>query len=89
MSELALLMKEMGSDNTDNNKFQVEHILVIGISDSTERLVHRMVNCLQDWGRNSVESIRLLALSAALTGLLYGTARLVEAFRNDDKKDPE
>lgn len=90
MSDWAQIMKEIGgvTGGSAGDHVKIEHILVISLSDQTDRLVRGIVAALQEIGRQAVQSLRIVAIGSAVGITLWGTARLLDAFRNNNNNDP-
>ena len=82
-SELSQLMREAGltTTTTTGDKIQVEHVLVITLSEATDKLCRGIVLGTLDLGRKLVECVRILTIAGSVSLLLWGTCRLIESFR--------
>jgi len=87
-SELSQLMREAGMTSTSSSpssggdKIQVEHILVITLSEATDKLCKGVVLGCLEVGRKLAESFRILTMAASVSLLLWGTSRLIESVRS-------
>lgn len=88
-SELSQLMREAGltvSSSTPSggggDKIQVEHVLVVTLSESTEKLCKGVILGLLGLGRQLVESCHIMAISGSVGLVLWGTSRLIESLRS-------
>jgi len=84
-SELSQIMREAGltggAGGGGSDKIQVEHVLVVSLSEATDKLCKGIVLGCLDLGRHLVESCRILAIAGSVSLLLWGSARLIESFR--------
>lgn len=84
MSDMTQLFKEVNGGSSD--KVVVEHILVVTIPESTDKLARALAGAALELGRHIVKSFRLVALATSTGILLWGTARLVESLRSPRRR---
>lgn len=98
LSELAQIMREAGlasagsdasasNGMSSDNKFRVEHIFVLDVSEKWEKIVKGVALGCLDLGRHFVHSIRVLAVAGSIGFLLWGTSRLIDSLRQRKTKD--
>jgi hypothetical protein len=65
------------------DKIQVEHILVLDVSEKWEKIVKGVaVGCLE-LGRHVVDTLRIAAIACSAGLLLWGVSHLIQACRNN------
>ena len=88
-SELSQLMREVGlssssssSSSGSGEKIQVEHILILSLSEATDKLCKGVVLGFLELGRNLVQSCRILAMAGSISLVLWGTSHLIDSLRS-------
>jgi len=87
-SELSQIMREVGlssgggGSSGNNEKIHLEHVLVLTLSEATDKLCKGAVLTLLELGRHFVESFRILAIAGSVSVVLWGTGRFIESVRS-------
>ncbi len=86
MSEYAALLKEMGGGTSgSDDTIKVEHVFIFSMTEKWERtLTHKIIPMVLDLARETVKSLRLVAIAASVALLLWGTSHLIKSIRGDN-----
>jgi hypothetical protein len=80
MNELLMALNE---GNSNDNKLQIEHLLLLGSTKSFDKSMKRLTDGLLEFGRSLTECLQIVSVGAALCLVLVGSSFVIRAIRDD------
>ena len=90
LKEYGTLLQEIGSGtNTGNtvDSIKVDHKLILSLDEKVETIIRQTTQIILKYGRHIIISFRILSIATSISLLLWGTSKLIEARRSNNKRN--